>query len=66
MEGEYKNWVWKSQGDLLQNGAIFTESGGRNERKYTKEQFFKAKPGSFVTRLTRFSGTLNCRVGKKC
>ncbi|KAF3333480.1 putative pectate lyase 7 [Carex littledalei] len=65
-EAEYKNWVWKSDGDLLQNGAIFTESGGKNERKYTKEQFFKAKPGTFVTRLTRFSGTLNCRVGKKC
>ncbi|KAJ4769805.1 Pectate lyase [Rhynchospora pubera] len=65
-EGEWKNWVWKSQGDLLRNGANFTQSGGQNERKYTKEQFFKAKPGTFVTRLTRFSGTLDCQVGKKC
>ncbi|KAJ3694044.1 hypothetical protein LUZ60_009524 [Juncus effusus] len=65
-EAEWKNWVWKSQGDLMQNGAVFTQSGGQNERKYSKLQFIKSKPGTFVTRLTRFSGALSCRVGKPC
>ncbi|KAJ3692020.1 hypothetical protein LUZ60_012370 [Juncus effusus] len=65
-EAEWMNWVWKSQGDLMQNGAFFTQSGGQNERKFTKAQFIKAKPGSFVTRLTRFSGALKCRIGKAC
>ncbi|OAY69304.1 Pectate lyase [Ananas comosus] len=65
-EAEWKQWVWKSDGDLMQNGAFFVQSGGQNMRKFSRTEFIKAKPGTFVTRLTRFSGALNCRVGQKC
>ncbi|KAJ3692022.1 hypothetical protein LUZ60_012372 [Juncus effusus] len=63
---EWKKWTWRSQGDLLQNGAIFVQSGDPKIQKFKSKKFIKAKPGSFVTRLTRFSGALNCRVGRKC
>ncbi|CAN6166593.1 unnamed protein product [Urochloa humidicola] len=63
---EYKEWVWKSQGDVMMNGAFFNESGGQNERKYDQFDFIPARHGSYVGQLTKFAGTLNCRVGKPC
>ncbi|XP_006655782.2 pectate lyase-like [Oryza brachyantha] len=63
---EYKEWVWKSQGDLFLNGAFFNQSGGRNERRYDQLDFIPAKHGSYVGQLTQFAGTLNCRVGHPC
>ncbi|WOL09038.1 pectate lyase-like [Canna indica] len=63
----WKNWNWKSQDDLMQNGAYFTESGGTMDTsKYTSEDVIKSKPGTFVTRLTRFSGALDCHPNKPC
>ncbi|CAL5036690.1 unnamed protein product [Urochloa decumbens] len=63
---EYKEWVWKSQGDVMMNGAFFNESGGQNERKYDQFDFIPARHGSYVGQLTKFAGTLNCHVGKPC
>ncbi|KAL6606608.1 hypothetical protein ACP70R_042261 [Stipagrostis hirtigluma subsp. patula] len=63
---EYKEWVWKSQGDVMMNGAFFKESGGQNERKYDQLDFIPAKHGRFAGELTRFAGALSCRVGKPC
>lgn len=63
---EYKEWVWKSQGDVMMNGAFFNESGGQNERKYDRLDFIPAKHGKYVGQLTQFAGTLNCCVGKPC
>ncbi|XP_052159078.1 pectate lyase-like [Oryza glaberrima] len=63
---EYKEWVWKSQDDLFLNGAFFNESGGRNERRYNRLDLIQARNGRYVGRMTRFAGTLPCRVGKKC
>ncbi|KAK8454782.1 hypothetical protein SEVIR_4G032000v4 [Setaria viridis] len=63
---EYKDWVWKSQGDVMMNGAFFNESGGQNERKYDQLDFIPARHGSYVGELTKFAGTLNCRAGKPC
>ncbi|TVU12671.1 hypothetical protein EJB05_46324 [Eragrostis curvula] len=64
--GDSKEWVWKSQGDLLLNGAFFNESGGQNERKYDRFDMIPAKHGKFAGQLTKFAGALNCRVGKPC
>jgi pectate lyase len=63
---EYKEWVWKSQGDVMMNGAFFNESGGQNERKYDKFDFIPAKHGRYVGQLTRFAGPLKCIVGQPC
>ncbi|XP_072979877.1 pectate lyase-like [Typha angustifolia] len=62
----WKSWTWQSEGDLMQNGAFFVQSGSPYKRSFSKSDFLKAKPGTFVTRLTRFSGALNCRPGMPC
>ncbi|XP_022137626.1 pectate lyase-like isoform X2 [Momordica charantia] len=64
-ESEWKSWNWRSEGDLMMNGAFFIESGSPI-RKYSKKDVITAKPGSFVTRLTRFSGPLKCRNNRPC
>lgn len=63
---EYKDWVWKSQDDLFLNGAFFNQSGGENEREYDEFDIIQAKNGRYVGGMTKFAGTLTCRVGKKC
>nr|TKW19616.1 hypothetical protein SEVIR_4G031900v2 [Setaria viridis] len=63
---EYKDWVWKSQGDLFLNGAFFNPSGGQNERRFEKLDLIQAKSGQYAESLTKFAGALNCRVVKKC
>ncbi|KAJ4974651.1 hypothetical protein NE237_007825 [Protea cynaroides] len=66
-EETWKNWVWRSENDLMMNGAFFVESGTPFKTKpYSSQDMIKAKPGTFVTRLTRFSGSLNCKIGKPC
>jgi len=65
-EGEWKNWVWHTEDDLFMNGAIFEPSGGAVPRKINGNEWVKPKPGTYVTRLTRFSGTLSCCPGKPC
>jgi pectate lyase len=65
-EGEWKNWVWHTEDDLFMNGAIFEPSGGAVPRKINGNEWVKPKPGTYVTRLTRFSGTLSCCTGKPC
>ncbi|KAF5734712.1 pectate lyase-like isoform X1 [Tripterygium wilfordii] len=64
-ESVWKSWNWRSEGDLMMNGAFFVQSG-RPVKPPNKKDMIKAKPGTFVTRLTRFSGTLNCAPNKPC
>ena len=64
-ESVWKTWNWRSEGDLLMNGAFFVESGNTVE-KVRKKDVITAKPGTFVTRLTRFSGALNCVKNVPC
>ncbi|KAF5726803.1 pectate lyase [Tripterygium wilfordii] len=66
-ESVWKSWSWRSEGDLMMNGAYFVQSGHpKSSRRFSKVDMIKAKPGTFVTRLTRFAGSLNCVVGKPC
>lgn len=66
-EAEWKKWTWRSEGDLLMNGAFFVQSGDPKLKvKPSKKYLIKAKPGIYATRLTRFAGALNCIPGRKC
>ncbi|KAL4311938.1 hypothetical protein GQ457_01G016590 [Hibiscus cannabinus] len=67
-ESEWKNWVWRSEGDLLMNGAIFVTSGPPTppNLEFSKTEMIKAKPATFVRRLTRFAGALNCKPATPC
>ncbi|KAK4791049.1 hypothetical protein SAY86_031462 [Trapa natans] len=64
-ESVWKSWNWRSDGDLLLNGAFFVQSGSPYTRM-NKKDVIKAKPGSFVPRLTRFSGAVDCVRNKPC
>ncbi|KAJ8773753.1 hypothetical protein K2173_006403 [Erythroxylum novogranatense] len=67
MQSEWKNWNWISEGDLMMNGAFFVPSGNPAASKmFTKQDVFSWKPGTYVTRLTRYSGSLDCFVGRPC
>lgn len=63
---EWKTWIWRSEKDVFINGAYFVESGEPLKAKPYKKDFIKAKDGSYVRRLTRFSGFLKCVKGIKC
>ncbi|CAJ1975253.1 unnamed protein product [Sphenostylis stenocarpa] len=52
-ESEWKNWNWRSEGDILVNGALFVESGKKVKGLRTD---IKAQPGKSVTRLTKSAG----------
>ncbi|XP_021904803.1 pectate lyase-like [Carica papaya] len=64
-ESEWKNWSWRSEGDLMMNGAFFVQSG-RPIIKKKSRNVISAKPGTYVRRLTRHSGSLDCFYGKPC
>ncbi|XP_059445237.1 pectate lyase-like [Corylus avellana] len=66
-EGVWSQWTWRSEGDLMLNGAFFVQSGKQLAKKpYSRLEMIKARPGTFVKRLTRFAGTVNCKPGKRC
>ncbi|XP_074588001.1 pectate lyase-like isoform X2 [Curcuma longa] len=67
-KAEWGGWNWRSENDLYRNGAFFVESGHTvsTSGKFSKIDFIKARPGHSAGRLTRFSGSLNCRPGRPC
>ncbi|GMH01342.1 hypothetical protein Nepgr_003181 [Nepenthes gracilis] len=63
----WKNWLWRSENDLMMNGAFFVKSGDpKRMAEFTAKDVITAKPGSYVPRLTRFSGALHCTINKPC
>ncbi|XP_057534855.1 probable pectate lyase 8 [Amaranthus tricolor] len=65
-DGNWKSWNWRSEGDLLLNGAFFTPSGSGAGASYAKASSLAAKPSSLVGTLTAGSGALSCRRGRQC
>lgn len=67
-ESEWRNWEWRSEGDIMLNGAFFVESGTPTyaSKITSRTDMITAKPGSYVSRLTRFTGPLDCRKGLPC
>ncbi|KAI3981764.1 hypothetical protein MKX01_027749 [Papaver californicum] len=62
----WKNWNWRSEGDLLLNGAFFTPSGASASSSYAKASSLGARSSSLVGPLTTNAGALNCRKGSRC
>ncbi|KAK4346575.1 hypothetical protein RND71_032914 [Anisodus tanguticus] len=67
-ESVWKQWTWRSQGDLFMNGAFFVESGDPDWTRKHIELFdgISSASGDQVTWITRFSGALNCKPGQAC
>lgn len=64
-ESVWRSWSWRSEKDLMMNGAYFVKSGSPI-LKVNRKDVMSAKSGTYVTRLTRFAGALNCFVNKPC
>lgn len=63
----WSNWQWKSENDFFMNGAKFVQSGAPIAKlPFKKGYLMKPRDGSQASRLTRFAGALNCRVGRPC
>ncbi|XP_011013803.1 PREDICTED: pectate lyase-like [Populus euphratica] len=65
VESVWKSWNWRSEGDLMLNGAFFVQSGNAI-KTMNKQGVINAMPGRHVSRLTRFSGALDCVRGRPC
>ncbi|KAI3760234.1 hypothetical protein L1987_50627 [Smallanthus sonchifolius] len=64
--GRWRHWNWRSEGDLMLNGAFFIPSGTGAGASYARASSLSAKPSSFVGSLTSGSGALACRRGRQC
>ena len=65
-DGTWKGWNWRSEGDLLLNGAYFTPSGAGAAASYARASSLGAKSSSMVGTITSGAGVLNCRRGMQC
>jgi pectate lyase len=65
-EVEWKNWNWRSKGDMMLNGAYFTPSGAGASSAYLKASSLAARPSTLVGPLTQSAGVLSCRKGARC
>ncbi|KAL2495965.1 putative pectate lyase 21 [Forsythia ovata] len=63
---EWKKWNWRSDGDLLLNGAEFTPSGNGASGSYTKASSMVARPASLLTNIMPSAGVLICKIGQIC
>ncbi|TYI85410.1 hypothetical protein E1A91_D05G440400v1 [Gossypium mustelinum] len=63
---EWKNWNWRSEGDMMLNGAFFTPSGQEASESYIKASSMVARPSSLLTQTAQYAGTLRCRKGYGC
>ncbi|KAL5807389.1 hypothetical protein ACOSQ4_030122 [Xanthoceras sorbifolium] len=57
-EGDWKEWNWRSEGDVLVNGAFFVASGQGVEVKYEKAYSVEPKSAELIQQLTWHSGVL--------
>lgn len=55
-DGEWANWNWRTEGDLMENGAFFVASGEGMSSMYSKASSVDPKAASLVDQLTRNAG----------
>jgi len=63
---EWKHWNWRSNGDMMLNGAHFTPSGAGASLAYLKASSLEARPSTLIGPLTQNAGVLFCRKGARC
>ncbi|TMW98219.1 hypothetical protein EJD97_004355 [Solanum chilense] len=57
-EGKWRNWNWRSEGDVMANGAYFVASGEEVEIKYEKAYSVEPKSADFIDQITLNAGVL--------
>ena len=57
-QGEWTGWNWRSEGDVMVNGAFFVPSGEGAEAKYEKAYSVEPKSADRISMLTMSVGVL--------
>lgn len=57
-EKEWAGWNWRTDGDLLVNGAFFVPSGAGLGMQYAKATSVEAKPAALIDQLTMNAGVI--------
>ncbi|XP_073293253.1 probable pectate lyase 12 [Primulina huaijiensis] len=57
-EGDWSDWNWRTDGDIMVNGAFFVPSGGGLSMQYAKASSVEPKSVSLIDRLTMNAGVL--------
>eukprot|EP00252_Welwitschia_mirabilis_P012033 TRINITY_DN26753_c0_g1_i5.p1 TRINITY_DN26753_c0_g1~~TRINITY_DN26753_c0_g1_i5.p1 ORF type:complete len:184 (-),score=32.74 TRINITY_DN26753_c0_g1_i5:324-875(-) len=57
-EEEWVSWNWRSEGDLMVNGAHFTSSGAEADENYVLASSLGPQPVFFVDSITAEAGAL--------
>lgn len=59
-EGEWSDWNWRTDGDLMVNGAFFVPSGDgqRVTGQYAKASSLEPKSAELIDRITMNAGCL--------
>lgn len=57
-EGQWTSWNWRTEGDVMVNGAFFVPSGAGLEAKYSKAESVEPKSAAMIDQLTRNAGVL--------
>ncbi|KAL6131208.1 hypothetical protein ACLB2K_069584 [Fragaria x ananassa] len=55
-EGDWDNWNWRTEGDIMVNGAFFVPSGAGMSTQYAKASSIEPKSVGLIDRLTVTAG----------
>ncbi|CAN4100543.1 unnamed protein product [Withania somnifera] len=65
-ESEWKHWNWRTDGDLMLNGAFFVQSGAGASSNYAKASSLSAMSSSLISSIVSDAGALSCRKDSHC
>lgn len=57
-ESEWSGWNWRTEGDVMVNGAFFVPSGEGLEVRYAKAESVEPKSAALIDLLTMNAGVL--------
>lgn len=57
-ESEWSGWNWRTEGDVLVNGAFFVPSGEGLDAMYAKAESVDPKSATLIDQLTMGAGVL--------
>ncbi|KAJ8512436.1 hypothetical protein OPV22_002870 [Ensete ventricosum] len=57
-ENEWSGWNWRTEGDVMVNGAFFVPSGEGLDAKYAKAESVEPKSAALIDQLTLNAGVL--------
>ncbi|VFR02036.1 unnamed protein product [Cuscuta campestris] len=65
-ESEWRKWDWRSEGDLMLNGAYFPTTGNQATSTYARASSLGARSCRQVGIMTANAGALSCAPGNPC